>query len=392
MASVLLVEDEIVLLQSLHKRFPWHACGVDEVYVASDGVQAMNAFRRHPVDVLITDIQMPGMTGLELANAVRATGCPVSVILISAYSDVKYLKQAISLNAAEYLFKPIDHAELQRVLRGVLSASRIREQHMESRHMVNTYTDELKVPILNALLMRRTEPQILAAQMELVGLQTPGKDNGYWSVIFSPDAQRFDRQHMENHARQLLGNEVSECYFVPLEKNCSALVLHLPDRPGEAYRHLLEKNSNEWLPLVDELLLLCGMGSEFIRQQGQQTILERSSLANTGALYRRITAYIDRHYMETSLSASTIAQEMHYTVSYVCSVFKREGNQTIHNYINRVRLDNACRLLQTTRLHVGNVAELAGYENEAYFSRVFKKEIGLTPREYRKQAGRGAAP
>ena len=392
LASVLLVEDEAVILQSLQKHFPWQACGVDTVYAATSGVQAMDFFRKHQVDVLITDIQMPGMTGLELARAVQALGRPVSVIFISAYSDVAYLKQAISLRAAEYLLKPIDYNELRRVLLNVLSASRTREQHLESRHMVNTYTDELKLPILSALLLHRTDLQILAAQMELVGLLSPGTDNGCWSVMFSPDAQGYGQQHMEKQARQLWGEALTECYFVTLEKNCCALVMHFLHRPEDEQLRRLERSNGTWTPVVDDLLLLCGMGNEFIHQNMQQGSLGQSSLANTGALYRRITELINQRYMEPGLSASTIAQEMHYTVSYVCSVFKRECDQTIHNYINQVRLDNACRLLKTTHLRVGNIAELTGYENEAYFSRVFKKEIGITPREYRKQAGRGNTP
>ncbi len=394
MASVILVEDEQMLLQSLRRHFPWEDCGVAEVHTASGGREALDLFRRHGADVLITDIQMPDMNGLALARTVRALDPSVSLVFISAYSDVAYLKEAISLNAAEYLFKPIDHGELRRVLRNVLAAREIKERHIESRHMVNAYTDALKLPVLSSLLMRRADPQALEVQMDLVGLRGEGAGDGCWSVMFSPDAEVFGRQHMENQARQLLGDRLAESFFVTLEGSFCALVLRLTVRPealGDTLR-LPETGDSSWMPVVDSLSRLFGMGSEYIRQQTQQRPEGQSSLANTPALYKRITEYIDGHYMEPDLSASSIAEALHYTVSYVCTAFRREGDQTIHGYINRVRLDQACRLLQTTRMPVRNVSELTGYENEAYFSRVFKKEIGVTPREYRKQAKRGGGP
>ncbi len=401
MASLLLVEDEQALLRSMRDNMPWHECGIDRVYTASNGMEALELFRRHPTEVVVTDIQMPGMLGIDLARQLQALGHPVSIIFISAYSDALYLKRAISLKATDYLFKPVEFAELKRIILHALRTMEANQHHLESSAMVHTYTDELKIPVLASLLLKRTEADILAAQLELVGLSRTG-EAGCWSVLFSPDAARYGKQHLLHLARRHLDDLVLETFYVDLDQARCALVIHLSARPKAAAVEALDLQAAQWLqgdaeetpaprtPVVDELTLLYGMGSEFIRQQGKESFFHANSLANPSALCQRIVDDIQAHYMDPALSATAIAQAMHYTVSYICSVFKREYQQTIHCYINKVRLDNACRLLETTRLRVGNIAELTGYENEAYFSRVFKKEIGQTPLEYRRKNAHGA--
>lgn len=383
MACVLLVEDEQDLRESLRDTFPWNDLSIDCVLTASCAAEAFACFERSPADVLITDIRMPGLSGIDLARQLMRTGRPLSVIFISAYNDVAYLKAAISIQAADYLFKPIDHLELKSALAKALQTCR----HQRARTaLLNDYHHELRLSLLSSLLMKRAEPVLLSAQMCVVDLPC----NGIWFAVFAAAA---DIEILPSSLREALPEIPLETYVVALDEKNTALLLQIPPVfVSDTLRHTilqLCQSHDASLVHVDNLLQLYGMGSEYLRQRVQESLFSENSLANASELCRRILDTIHTHYMDPQLSASTIANTLHYTVSYLCATFKRERGETIHNYINKVRLDNACRMLEQTKARISSIAEQTGYENEAYFSRVFKREIGLSPLAYRKKQLRG---
>ncbi|OMF09247.1 hypothetical protein BK127_27195 [Paenibacillus sp. FSL H7-0331] len=101
-------------------------------------------------------------------------------------------------------------------------------------------------------------------------------------------------------------------------------------------------------------------------------------------LVNKIKAIIKRQYTQ-NLSLSEIADEVFMSVTYICSVFKRETGETINEYLNQVRMEEAGRLLKTTKMKIWEIAEGLGYDNHNYFSTAFKKYTGLQPQQYRNE-------
>lgn len=110
-------------------------------------------------------------------------------------------------------------------------------------------------------------------------------------------------------------------------------------------------------------------------------VLDAKQERKTGVLSRCL-AYIDSHYTE-DLSQETVASMFHFNSSYFCQLFKIRMNMTFNQYVTRLRLDKAKELLASSGVKVYKVAEQLGYHDVKYFNRVFKKETGLTPEEYR---------
>ncbi len=106
-----------------------------------------------------------------------------------------------------------------------------------------------------------------------------------------------------------------------------------------------------------------------------------------GGPIRDIREYVNRHYME-SLSLSALCEELHFSLPYVSSAFHRETGMTFRTYVNRVRIEKACHLLRTTDRTVSDIAAHLGYSDPAFFYKVFRREMEMTPYEYRK-TGRG---
>ena len=98
--SVLVADDEKMPREILRDRLPWEELGVERVDAASDGAEALELARQHRPDIIISDVKMPRMNGLELAGAVREMYPECQFIFLSGYTDKEYLKGAIKLRAA----------------------------------------------------------------------------------------------------------------------------------------------------------------------------------------------------------------------------------------------------------------------------------------------------
>lgn len=108
MIEVLLVDDESYVTASLVKTIPWLKLGVENVYEANSAMMAMQILEQHSIDILVTDIRMPEMSGLELIEVVKEKWPNVRSLLLTGYSDFEYAKRALHLKAVDFLLKPVN--------------------------------------------------------------------------------------------------------------------------------------------------------------------------------------------------------------------------------------------------------------------------------------------
>ncbi len=98
----------------------------------------------------------------------------------------------------------------------------------------------------------------------------------------------------------------------------------------------------------------------------------------------QVKEYIDHHYQE-DISRNTIARKVFLNPDYLARIFKNETGMSLGAYIKKRRIDEAKKLLAQTNVHINEIAIRVGYENPSYFSYIFRKYTGLTPKEYRRQ-------
>lgn len=116
MYRVLIVEDELPVRDAIISIIEWETLGFEVVYAAEDGQDALNYLEDHEIDLMITDIYMPFIDGLELVRRVRKNDKYCKVVFLTGYNEFEYAKEAITLNANKYLLKPITKNELTTVL------------------------------------------------------------------------------------------------------------------------------------------------------------------------------------------------------------------------------------------------------------------------------------
>ena len=138
MLKVFLVEDEFVIREGIKNNTDWKAHGYEFCGEAGDGELAYPMIQRLRPDIVITDIRMPFMDGLELSRLIRRELPDIEIIILSGYQEFEYAKEAIKLGVAQYLSKPINGEELLAELEELSAkieekrrATQIRERYLK---------------------------------------------------------------------------------------------------------------------------------------------------------------------------------------------------------------------------------------------------------------------
>ena len=108
----MLVDDEEDVIQAILHKMDWEAMGYMKPEYAHNGLEALDLAENHTPDVVMTDIKMPYMDGLELSRKLKEQYPNIRIIIFSGFDEFEYAKEAIRLEAEEYILKPIDAGEL----------------------------------------------------------------------------------------------------------------------------------------------------------------------------------------------------------------------------------------------------------------------------------------
>lgn len=165
MYKCVLADDEPLDLMGLRQLIERDSLGIDVVCSASSGFDALDYLRQESADILITDIRMPIMSGLELARQAVRLHPRIKLIFISGYKDFEYARNAIDLSAAGYILKPIDDDQLLEFLRKL----RVRMDQEKERLALERTIPLIRNELLIHWLEGKGEPEQLAALLQRSG-------------------------------------------------------------------------------------------------------------------------------------------------------------------------------------------------------------------------------
>ena len=111
--NILIVDDEQLIRQGLRARIEYLGIDVDEIFEAENGLMALRLQEEHPIDVVITDIRMPDMDGLELIQEMQKKNNQIKFVVLSGYAEFSYAETAIRLGVKAYLLKPVSNDDLK---------------------------------------------------------------------------------------------------------------------------------------------------------------------------------------------------------------------------------------------------------------------------------------
>ncbi|MCR4588930.1 MAG: response regulator [Lachnospiraceae bacterium] len=253
MYQILIADDEIIERTVLERKLRQNFQDRCVITQATNGREVIAKAREEMPDLMILDIEMPGVSGLEAAEEIRSWKKPCSIIFLTAFQEFDYARKAVSVHALEYLLKPCDEQEL-----------------------------------------------ILSVE--------------------------------------------------------------------------------EALRIAEERKNLGGKGEEPVKEEPISPEEEIDGLRNSRA--DAVRNYIELHYAE-DLSVRVMAEHFCYSEVYFCKLFKQHFGESFVSYLTHYRIREAQRLLADESVNIKDVGRTVGYEDSNYFTKVFRRIVGMSPSEYR---------
>ena len=199
MLKVILVDDEPLIIKGLKKIINWQKSGFEVVGVANNGLTALPLVKELAPDLVVTDIKMPGMDGLELIRRVKEMGAKVNFIILSGYSEFQLAQKAIKYGCTDYILKPINTTEFEQVLFKLkLSIERDLDRQTEEIRIKEKL--EKTIPVIRSKLMQDILAGTyrrhgdLAEQLDVLGIKIV---NEFYIVVAELDSQANSSNQME---------------------------------------------------------------------------------------------------------------------------------------------------------------------------------------------------
>lgn len=199
MYNVLLADDERPELEGLRSLVPWHEFEMRIDGAVHNGFDALKHLEHYPIDILVTDVKMPGMSGIELAQSALQRQPELKVVFISGYEDFQYAKEALRLGACDYVLKPVNGMELAKVLEEV--RQKLASQ-LERHRLEETYSRS--IPYLrNELVLGLLQGSYSAETWEEQwrSLRIPLPRGPYWAAVIEVDDIAWKLNHYPHEER-----------------------------------------------------------------------------------------------------------------------------------------------------------------------------------------------
>lgn len=410
--TVIVADDEDELREAVCTMIPWEDYGFRLVGNASNGLDALQLVEKHEPDLLLTDIRMPFISGIELARQVREVRPATNIAFLSGYDDFEYAKQAIQYNIISYMLKPLTLEGLGAELRNIRqkidaqfalfrqSSPRVDEQDLRTAMLMPLVLDDYPDPDGEA------HAEAFARQC---GLLRDPDDHPYYTVmvstLLSEDGSNCTDPAFAASVNTLAAKYLRGVGFFASGKVISVLLGNPSD--FEEYLHILADEIPQMASRV--LNKRCRIGvsravhsltalheayrqaMEALRQGdktegGAQFISDLAPAVKGGSLLcQRALDTLDQHYMDADLSLVSLSGMLDVSPNHLSACIKKYAGETFINILIRKRMEAARDLLSSSPLKIQEVAQRCGYTDQHYFSYCFKKYCGESPNAMRRR-------
>lgn len=336
MLKVLVAEDEPWIRAAIVEAVEGIGHDIKVVGDVTNGVEAWHMIQLLWPTVLITDIMMPEMDGLELVRNISENKIPMAVIIISGFENFQYAQKAISYGVHKYLLKPVNRDELRAALFEAMGKLTEIEKLNHYLIKIQTYFDTINDTDPAAGMksffhlidnISRLKNVNYGAYLSLLHIV----ESKLSSLLTTIQAEHMTMSQLsgasDQQIRKHLGH-LAECWF-----------LH-PERNKKEFKQIIKSACD----------------------------------------------YIHAHYAD-DITLTQMAEYTFLSISHFSSLFKRYTGESLITYINQVRVEKAKELLRNSNDKIYAIAEKVGFSSQPYFIRVFKNVMGISPNEYRKSLG-----
>ena len=423
MYKVLLVDDEYMITEGLKRLIPFEKWDMEVVATANHADDALDYVREHPVDIVISDVNMPDKTGLEMIQEMKDLLPDAYYILLSGYQEFDYVKKAMNLSVVDYLVKPVDKVELGHLLEKIVTQLREKVQEPE------ILSQQLDEEAFLAYLTKKENWWIGLSKEKQGDFVIPyyvlGQD---WQIVLADQefegllVMPFEAPYQINFEKWKRDVEKTLFYgSVNLDQSESLFSYYEP-----IYRVIIQGNLQqiiEELTLLEKIVLENTPRVSITKQLFTQFVMDvfhlfehlkaddmtdivknihaittfedlvaytKETLTSFFGQYRMnenvvsVLEVIGRDYKK-ELSLKDISKDLFINPVYLGQLIKKETNSTFAELLNKQRIKAAQQLLLSTNDSIEDICYTVGYSNVGYFYKVFRKLCGKSPKAYRKQ-------
>ncbi|MBB3125350.1 two-component system response regulator YesN [Paenibacillus rhizosphaerae] len=336
MLKVLVAEDEPWIRAAIVEMVESIGHDIKVVGDVTNGVEAWHMIQQLWPTVLITDIMMPELDGLELVRNISEEKIPMAVIIISGYENFQYAQKAITFGVNKYLLKPVTLEDLRDALFEAMEKLTEIEKMNHYLIKIQTYFDTINEiePASGIKNMYKLVQDITTIKYVNYG--------AYLSLL----------RIVESKISSLLDSIEAE----------HTVMSQFSGVPDQVIRKHIGQLTESWF-----------LHPERNKKEFKQVINSACD-------------FIHSHYQD-DLTLTQIAEYTNLSISHFGSLFKRYTGESLISYINQVRVEKAKELLRNSNDKIYIIAEEVGFSSQPYFIRVFRNITGMSPSEYRKSLG-----
>lgn len=386
-----------------------------EISEAKNGREAIEISEHFRPDIIITDIKMPGINGLKAAEEINKFLPNVYFIILTAYNYFDFAVEAVKNNVKQYILKPFNKEEvIEKITEAMIfvnNGKRKRENEIDNQekfyNLLPILENELSYSIINNTLelidyktyMRYLDLDFKNGYAIVAKLKDTNKDENYKFQVGG-----YIKEHI-NHEYRAIGSYLFTkkfVYFIQSKENVEE------DRVKFNAINLAEDMRQEVKKVFNETINLgIGVfrgGLEQLNESYEEAcdalehttdnhgIIYFGDMLNAGnvyhvgkekvALFKAVEQFITDNIHE-EIDLEKTAAKFNLSSYYFSRTFKGIVGYNFSDYINIVRIDKAKAFLENDDMSIKEIGELVGYNDPNYFSKVFKKYVGLSPSEYK---------
>jgi len=417
MCRLFIVEDEEIIREGIQKNIDWASNQVEIVGTAGNGKECLEKIEICMPEVILSDIKMPFMDGMELIEQIYELYPRIKVVLLTAFDEFEYAKKALNYKVCQYVMK---YEENEKILDAVLKAGKEYTASLNQIERMKQSEILLENKVLRDLLFyegkyEEMKDNLLNSNIKFL------YNNFFVSVILSRNISESKNKKTLVEIYNLLQDSIKklDCginlYFCKTEQRLCVIAnfdenqFSLHDKFIGTLDTLLKEKEEEWSCKLKAAVgnvykdlegisksyeeashsMSLYIISQYVDNDGRNVIVNNndniSGYSNKRAV-NQIVDYIKSNYHEKDICLDTIAKNVHLSPAYVSAMFKKEKNINISDYIIKIRIERAKYLLMTTDMKTYEISEEIGYVNSQYFSVLFKRNTGASPTEYRQKA------
>ncbi|MCI7814557.1 MAG: helix-turn-helix domain-containing protein [Lachnospiraceae bacterium] len=405
--NLLLVDDEVITINTLKIVIPWKEVGIDEIFTASNIIDAKEILLSQSIQIVITDIEMPNGSGLDLISWMQGQTPDIVKILLTCHSKFDYASFALKNGVLDYILKPIDLEEVQNAVRHAVRKVQetfsirhnIKRQHQSDLLVSEQFWKNFATGLYSS---DDYEYIILTARQQAIHFD---QNRCFLPILFSIDETEQKNQHKLDATfsfsfKNILNEVILENRADPPAIMLSpSLYLTLPDFSWALSESEITSRSRQVSSFLDTYYTIhadffigsrtpvFGIHSSVQKLKKEAEKLKNHSidLPSSASIVTKIEEIILQN-LDKPITCEEIAKQVFLNSEYLSRLFRKKTGKKLSNYIIEVKMEEAKKQLRTTTKAISTISMELGYGNFSHFSKCFRKICGVSPQEYRENS------